>query len=157
MKRSQEILQKVLTTSKLAINHFVFIGKLHIWVGHEFSISPATLFLKEGEMLIHNIEVCKKSNTQSILSFQKKYKINSSSKNINLEVKRLKIIEQITSQTQKHEFKKELVEARDNKLPIGILETVIKYSLKMPFHKIHLSIPKASFPPLCCPNVDLFC
>ena len=85
------------------------------------------------------------------------YKINSSSKNINLELKRLKIIEQITSQTQKHDFKKDLVEARDNKLPIGILETVIEYSLKMPFHKINLSIPKASFPPLCCPNVDLFC
>ena len=48
---------------------------------------------------------------------QKKYKINSSSKNINLEVKRLKIIEQITSQTQKHDFKKDLVEARDKKTP----------------------------------------
>ena len=44
-----------------------------------------------------------------------------------------------------------------NKLPIGILETVIKFSLKMPFHKINVSIPKASSPPPCCPNVDLFC
>ena len=45
------------------------------------------------------------------------YKTTNSSKNINLEAKRLKIIERITSQTQKHDFKKGLTEARDNTTP----------------------------------------
>ena len=130
---------------------------LHIWVGHEPSISPATLFLKRGECSFATLKFARNLTTRAYYLSKKIYKINSSSKNINLEVKRLKIIERITSQTQKHVFKKGLIEARENKLPISILEIVIKNSLKMLFHKINLSIPKASSPPLRCPNVDFFC
>ena len=55
----------------------------------------------------------------------------------------------------KHDFKKDLIEARDNgysirypnKLPVGILDSNL-ILLEYAFHKINLSIPKKSSPPL---------